>query len=52
MLPSIPRPSSTAATMDAKMSSVSIMPAASLMASVPVIRIAIPILDLRRAGHC
>src|SRR2546428_710852 len=46
----MPRPSSTAATMDAKLSSVSTMSALSLATSVPVIPIATPRSDLLSAG--
>src|SRR5205809_4172821 len=45
-----PRPSSTAATIDAKLSSVRTMSALSLATSVPVIPIATPRLDRFRAG--
>ncbi len=42
MLSNTPRPSSTAATIEAKLSSVSIIAAASLVTSVPVMPIAMP----------
>jgi hypothetical protein len=50
MLAKTPRPSSTAATMEAKLSSVSIIAAASLATSVPVIPIATPMSAFLRAG--
>ena len=50
MLPKMPRPSSTAATIDAKLSSVSVMAAASLVTSVPVMPIAMPMSAFFSAG--
>ena len=46
----MPRPSSTAATIDAKLSSVMTMSAASLVTSVPVLPIAMPIVASFSAG--
>src|SRR5215213_950692 len=46
----MPRPSRTAPTMVAKLSSVRIIVAASLVTSVPVMPIATPMSALRRAG--
>jgi len=50
IFPNTPRPSSTAATMDAKLSSVSVMAAASLVTSVPVMPMAMPISAFFSAG--
>ena len=50
MLPKMPRPSSTAATIDAKLSSVSVISAASLVTSVPVMPIAMPMSAFLSAG--
>lgn len=49
-LSNTPRPSSTAASMDAKLSSVSTISDASLATSVPVIPIAVPISARFKAG--
>ncbi len=50
MFPKMPRPSSTAATMLAKLSSVSVIAAASLATSVPAIPIATPMSAFFSAG--
>ena len=50
MLPKMPRPSSTAATMEAKLSSVRVMAAASLLTSVPVMPMATPMSAFLSAG--
>ena len=50
MLEKIARPSSTAATIEAKLSSASTMSAASLETSVPVMPIATPMSAVFRAG--
>ena len=50
MFAKIARPSSTAATIDAKLSSASTMSAASLDTSVPVMPMATPMSAVRRAG--
>ncbi len=50
MLPKMARPSSTAATMDAKLSSVSVIAAASRVTSVPVMPIAMPMSAFLSAG--
>ncbi len=50
MLSNTPRPSSTAATIDAKLSSVSVIAAASLLTSVPVMPMAMPIAAFLSAG--
>ena len=50
MLSKIARPSSTAATMDAKLSSASTMSAAALDTSVPVIPMAMPMSAFLSAG--
>ena len=50
MLSKMPRPSSTAATIDAKLSSVSVMAAASLVTSVPVMPMATPMSAFLSAG--
>ena len=50
MLPKMPRPSSTAATIEAKLSSVSVSAAASLATSVPVMPIAMPMSAFLSAG--
>ena len=50
MLPKTPRPSSTAATIDAKLSSVRVISAASLVTSVPVMPIATPMSACFSAG--
>ena len=50
MFAKIARPSSTAATIDAKLSSASTMSAASFDTSVPVIPIATPMSAVRSAG--
>ena len=50
MLPKTMRPSSTAATMVAKLSSSSVMPAASLLTSVPAMPIAMPTSAFFSAG--
>ena len=50
MLLKMARPSSTAATIEAKLSSVSIIAAASLLTSVPVIPMAMPMSAFLSAG--
>ena len=50
MLPKMPRPSSTAATMEAKLSSVRVIAAASLVTSVPVMPMATPMSAFFSAG--
>src|SRR5918997_1771009 len=50
MFEKMPRPSSTAATMEAKLSSVSVIAAASLETSVPVMPIAMPMSAFLSAG--
>ena len=50
MLSKMPRPSSTAATMEAKLSSVRVIAAASLVTSVPVMPIAMPMSAFFSAG--
>ena len=50
MLPKMPRPSSTAATIDAKLSSVRVIAAASRATSVPVTPIAMPMSAFLSAG--
>ncbi len=50
MFPKTMRPSSTAATMVAKLSSSRVMPAASLLTSVPAMPIAMPTSAFLRAG--
>ena len=50
MLPTMPRPSSTAATIEAKLSSVRIIAAASLLTSVPVMPMAMPMSAFLSAG--
>ena len=50
MLPKTPRPSSTAATIEAKLSSVSVIAAASLVTSVPVMPMAMPMSAFLSAG--
>ena len=50
MLPKMPRPSSTAATIDAKLSSVSVIAAASRATSVPEMPIATPMSAFLSAG--
>ena len=50
MLAKMPRPSSTAATIDAKLSSVSTMSEAALVTSVPVMPIATPMSAACTAG--
>jgi len=51
MLPNMPRPSSTAATIDAKLSSRSVIAAASLATSVPVMPMATPMSARLSAGR-
>ena len=50
MLSKMPRPSSTAATIEAKLSSVRVIAAASLVTSVPVMPIATPMSAFLSAG--